>query len=60
VKNVRSNSVIVCLGIVVFALVLTGQSIAKVDLGKAVGIWTFDDGSGKVAKDSSGNGNDGF
>jgi hypothetical protein len=59
VKNVRSNSVIVCLGIVVFALVLTGQSIAKVDLGKAVGIWTFDDGSGKVAKDSSGNGNDG-
>jgi hypothetical protein len=40
-------------------LIFTGQSTAKVDLTKAVAIWTFDEGSGNTAKDSSGNGNDG-
>ena len=58
-KTISARSVIVCLCITVMCLILTGQSIAKVDLTKAVAIWTFDEGSGNVAKDSSGNSNDG-
>ena len=40
--------------VLVLGLVLTGM--AKADL---VGWWKFDEGSGTIAKDSSGNGNDG-
>jgi len=58
-KNVKARSVITCLGIIVIYLMLTGQSFAKVDLGKAVAIWTFDEGNGNIVKDSSGNSNDG-
>jgi len=38
---------------------LTGRSSAKFDLTTAVGIWLFNEDTGKVAKDYSGNGNDG-
>jgi hypothetical protein len=58
-KHTIARSVIVCLIMIIICLMLTGQSFAKVDLTKAVAIWTFDEGSGNVAKDSSGNGNDG-
>jgi len=34
-------------------------SYAKIDTAKIVGVWLFDEGKGDVAKDSSGNGNDG-
>jgi hypothetical protein len=36
-----------------------GISNARIDLETAVGIWLFDEGKGKVAKDFSENGNDG-
>jgi len=48
--------------LVCFSLIfvgLTGQSVAEIDPNTIVGVWLFDDGSGDVAKDSSGNGLDG-
>ena len=51
--------VVVCASLIVISLILTGISDAKVDLNTAVGMWLFDEGSGNIAKDSSGNGNDG-
>jgi hypothetical protein len=46
--------------VVVFAAgLLTNSSYANIDLENAVGIWLFDEGNGDIAKDSSGNGNDG-
>jgi hypothetical protein len=38
---------------------LTTSSYAKIDPKTCVGIWLFDEGSGKIAIDSSGNKNDG-
>jgi hypothetical protein len=38
---------------------LTTSSYAKLDLQTCVGMWLFDEGSGDIAKDSSGNKNDG-
>jgi hypothetical protein len=43
----------------VIVLLFTAQGSAKIDPKSVVGIWLFDDGKGAVAKDSSGNGNDG-
>jgi len=48
-----------CIGLTILVLLFTGQSAAKFDLKSAVGIWLFDDGSGNVAKDTSGKGHDG-
>ncbi|MEK7399193.1 MAG: LamG domain-containing protein [Candidatus Poribacteria bacterium] len=42
-----------------FAGLLTTSSYAKIDPKTCVGMWLFDEGSGKTAKDFSGNGNDG-
>jgi len=49
------------IGVVVLCVagMLTTQSYAKIDPKTIVGLWLFDEGSGKIAKDSSGNGNDG-
>jgi hypothetical protein len=44
---------------IILCLIFTGQSDAKFDMKSAVGIWLFDDGSGNVAKDTSGKGHDG-
>jgi hypothetical protein len=38
---------------------LANSTYAAIDLKTAVGLWFFDEGSGNVAKDSSGNKNDG-
>jgi len=38
---------------------LAGPGQAEIDRETAVGIWLFDEGGGSVAKDASGNGNDG-
>lgn len=40
-------------------LILPGVSTGAIDPGTAVGVWLFDDGSGEIAVDSSGNGHDG-
>jgi len=46
--------------VVLFAAgVLTASSYGEIDLGKCVAMWLFDEGSGDIATDSSGNGNDG-
>jgi hypothetical protein len=44
---------------ITFLLIFAGQSGAKIDNATIVAMWLFDDGSGKVVKDSSGNKNDG-
>lgn len=50
---------LLCVSLIVLCLVLTGQSSAEIDQESIVGVWLFDEGEGKVAKDSSKNGNDG-
>ena len=53
---VNSRSILALL----FVCSLTLSTEAKIDFEKdCVGMWLFDEGSGKVAKDSSGNKNDG-
>lgn len=48
-----------CVSFIVMSLMLTVISDAEIALKNAVGIWLFDEGSGEIAKDFSGNGNDG-
>ena len=50
---------VVFIGMIVVGLVFTGTSHAAIDLDACIGAWLFDEGSGNVAVDSSGNGNDG-
>ena len=50
---------LVCLSIMVIGLMFAGISYAAIDLKTCVGLWFLDEGQGDVAKDSSGNGNDG-
>ncbi|MAF12338.1 hypothetical protein CMK11_17975 [Candidatus Poribacteria bacterium] len=45
-------------GVALMAM-LTISAYAKIDAGTVAGAWLFDEGSGDVASDSSGNGNDG-
>ncbi len=47
------------ISLVVISLMFASASRAEINLETAVGIWLFDEGSGDVAKDVSGNGNDG-
>jgi len=55
-RNIAARLILVMM---FMCLMLVGQSIAKVDMGKAVAIWSFDEGKGEILKDTSGNGNDG-
>ena len=50
---------IVGISFIIISLMLAGVSNAKIDPETIVGMWLFDEGSGNIAKDSSGNGNDG-
>ena len=50
-----SQIALVCM---VPGLIFTSQSTADIDSATITGMWLFDEGSGKVAKDSSGNGLD--
>ncbi len=50
---------IICISFIIIILMFAGQSYADVDPETIVGIWLFDEGTGDVAIDSSGNGNDG-
>jgi hypothetical protein len=49
---------LVSVSIIAISMMLTGTSYAA-DASNVVGMWLFDDNTGDVAKDSSGNGNDG-
>ncbi|MBI1926300.1 LamG domain-containing protein [Candidatus Poribacteria bacterium] len=57
------KTIVTILTLACISLILIGifppQSFAKVDPKNIVGLWLFDEGAGKVAKDSSGKGNDG-
>ncbi|HIE30467.1 TPA: LamG domain-containing protein, partial [Candidatus Poribacteria bacterium] len=55
----KARLALICVSIIVISLIFAGQSFAKIDPKTAVGIWLFDEGKGDIAKDSSGNGNDG-
>jgi len=48
-----------CVSLIAINFVLAGQSYAAVNLKSAVVLWLFDENTGTVVKDSSGNGNDG-
>ena len=50
---------IICISFIVISLMLAGISYAEIALETCVGMWLFDEGSGDVAKDLSGNRNDG-
>ena len=50
---------VVVISFIVIILMFYGLSYAKIDLATCVGMWLFDEGKGDVAKDSSGNQNDG-
>jgi hypothetical protein len=50
---------IVCISFIVVSLMFVGISSAKIDPKTVVGAWTLDEGSGKIAKDSSMYENDG-
>jgi len=55
----RSKAVFVWIGLLTLGMVIAAGQSAAVDMSSAVGIWTFDDGAGTTAADSSGNGLDG-
>jgi hypothetical protein len=50
-----SSIVVICISLII-GLTFAGQSFAKIDPKTVTGLWLFDEGSGTVAKDSSGNG----
>ncbi len=52
-------SAIIGISFIIVSLMFAGQSYAKIDKANIMGIWLFDEGSGDVAKDTSGLGNDG-
>jgi len=59
-KVMVSRITLVCISLMVIGLIPAGQSIAaEIDPARITGLWLFDDGAGKVAKDSSGAGLDG-
>ncbi len=49
---------VACISLMFIGLMFTTQSSAKIDPKTITGLWLFDEGTGKVAKDSSGNGLD--
>jgi len=50
---------VLCISLIVISLMFVGLSNGKIDEESIMGMWLFDDGKGDIAKDSSGNGNDG-
>ena len=47
-----------CVSSMVLSLMFAGISFAEIDFGDCVGMWLFDEGTGKKVEDSSGTGND--
>ncbi|MBM3240709.1 LamG domain-containing protein [Candidatus Poribacteria bacterium] len=58
-KPLVARLALVCISFIVMNLMLVSISDAKIDKATIAAMWLFDEGSGKVAKDSSGKGNDG-
>jgi len=56
-EAIKMTRLTIC--IITTSLILAGISYAKIDPESAVGMWLFNEDTGKVAVDSSGNGNKG-
>jgi hypothetical protein len=57
-KNEKAISTLVCITLLAAMMLFTRQVLA-IDVDALAGLWLFDEGSGEVAGDSSGNGHDG-
>lgn len=55
----KAKCLLICVAVLFIIDLLTTLSYAEIDPKTCVGMWLFDEGSGNVAKDSSGNENDG-
>ena len=58
-KSVVARLTIVCFSLMVIGPMFTSRSETKIDPKFIAGLWLFNEGSGKAAEDSSGNGYDG-
>jgi hypothetical protein len=58
-RVVTARVTLIWVSLAVVGLFFAGVSYAAIDQGTIAGLWLFDEGSGDVAADSSGNGNDG-
>lgn len=54
----KTKLLLVFFSFVIVGHISSGISYAEIDPASIVGIWLFDEGSGDVARDTSGNGND--
>ena len=50
---------VLCFSFIFISLMFAGLSYAKIDAESIIGMWLFDEGKGDIAKDLSGNRNDG-
>lgn len=50
---------LLCVSLIIISLMFSNISDARISIEDCVGMWLFDEGQGEIAKDSSGNGNDG-
>ena len=55
----KVKCLLICVAVLFIVGLLTTSSYAKIDPKTCIGIWPFDEGSGNVVKDYSGNKNDG-
>ena len=55
----KVKCLLICVAVLFIVGLLTTSSYAKIDPKTCIGMWLLDEGSGNVAKDSSGNKNDG-
>ncbi len=58
-KTTFVNLKLLCVSLLVINLSFIVTSFAQIDFNRCVGMWLFNEGSGSVAKDTSGKGNDG-
>ncbi|MFQ6040153.1 MAG: LamG domain-containing protein [Candidatus Poribacteria bacterium] len=58
-KKAVSRLTIICISLTFISLMFTTKVDAKIEPESIAGLWLFDEGKGKVAKDISGNGYDG-
>jgi hypothetical protein len=57
--EVKVKYLLICVAILFILGLLATSGYADIDPRTCVGMWLFDEGSGSVARDSTGNGNDG-
>ena len=55
-RVLKNKSILVCVSLVFLVVMAASISNAAIDPGVIEGVWLFDEGSGDVARDSSGNG----